>query len=141
MDVALLSQINFMAVIISAIIFFVIGSIWFSFIFRDMWVRELAHHNVIIKEPSAHTIMMNMILTFVQNIIVSFAIAYLVVMTNSTTMISGLYLGLIAGCGFSAAAIGGVFIWEGRSLRLFFIDAGYQVLGVVTAAIILSLWR
>lgn len=130
-----------MAVAVSAITMFLLGAIWFSVLFSKSWVAELKHHNVLLKAPSHNKLMMSMGLTLLQNSVVAFAMACLVSMTGSSLFESGLTLGLVVACGFSASAIGGVFIWEDRSLKLFLIDSGYQVVGVVASAIILSLWR
>ncbi len=106
-----------------------------------MWLHELSLHNVTIKQPSKNKMLTNLLVTFLNNSIIVFALACLVQFCDSTTVLSGLMLGLlVAGC-FSATAIGGVFLWEGRSIKLFLIDIGYQIAGIVTSAIILSLWR
>ncbi len=141
MDLNFLSQINYLAEATCTIIFFFLGAIWFSALFAKAWVHELSLHNVTITEPSKNKILSNMFLTFINNYIIVFAIACLVIMTNSTTLQSGLMLGCILAFGFSATAIGGVFLWEGRSVKLFLIDAGYQIIGIITSAIILSVWR
>ena len=141
MDFSFLSQINYASVAVATLVFFVTGSIWFSALFGRMWVKELADHNVIIQQPSQAKLMTCMGLTLLQNSMVSFAVACLVVLTGCATFASGLLLGTLLAVGFSATAIGGVFIWESRSVKLFLIDAGYQMAGVIFAAIILSIWR
>ncbi len=141
MDFTVLPHINYLAVAVSAIIFFFLGAIWFSVLFAKTWVHELSRHNVTIKEPSKDKLLTNMGLTFLKDTIIAFAMACLVHMSGSTTLESGLMLGLIIALGFSATAIAGVFIWESRSIKLFLIDAGYQVIGVILSAVILSVWR
>lgn len=141
MDFSLISQINCWAIVASVAVFFFLGAFWYSVLFSKAWVHELMLHNVTIKDPSIHKLLINMGLTLVNNSIIVCVLACLVTMTGSSTLESGLSLGLMVGCGFIATAIGGVFIWESRSLKLFFIDAGYQVIGAVIAAIILSVWR
>ena len=141
MDVTLFSHINYGAVAVSVGIFFLLGALWYSVLFAKAWIHELMLHNVTIADPSINKLLMNMGLTVLNNTVIVGALACLVHMTGSTTLETGLTLGLIVACGFIATAIGGVFIWESRSVKLFLIDSGYQMIGTVIAAIILSLWR
>ncbi len=141
MELNFLSSINYLAVTVSSLIFFVIGSLWFSALFSSTWVHELKRHNVTIHQPSQTTLLIKMLLTFGANFLASFAMACLVILTGSHTASSGLTLGLISAFGFAATAIGSVFVWENRSVKLFLIDSGYPVLGIIAAAVLLSVWR
>lgn len=136
-----LFQINYIAVLVSSCIFFALGSAWFSALFRSMWIQELQQHTIVIKEPTTSNLVIKMLLTFGANFIASFAMACLVIIAHSTTVISGLSLGIIIAFGFAATSIGSVFIWEDKSLKLFLIDAGYPIFGIIIAAVLLSVWR
>lgn len=141
LDFSFLAHINYLAVAVSSIIFFLIGSVWFSALFSTMWTQELKRHNVVIKEPTKPALFIKMLLTFGANVMTSIAIQYLVIMTGSTTLLSGLILGIVTTLGFAVTTLASVFIWESRSLKLFLIDIGYPALGIITASILLSLWR
>lgn len=141
MDYSILSQINYTAVAVSSLVLFFVGWFWFSGLFGSAWVHELSKHNVVIKQPSSSTIMTKMFLSLVTNIIISLAMAYLVIKTGSTTAASGICLGLVTALGFAATTLGSVFIWENRSLKLYLIDIGYSALDIIIAGVILSVWR
>jgi hypothetical protein len=106
-----------------------------------MWSKELELHNVVIKEPSKKELTTKMFLTFCANIVASLVMAYFVFITKSTTLMSGLHLGIAASIGFAGTAIALVFIWESKSLKLFLIDFGYSATGLIVSSIILSLWH
>jgi len=141
MDLSFMPPINYMAVVAASVMFFVVGSIWFSFLFSGQWTRELKRHNVSIKQPANNEMYIKMLLTFAANYLACLCMAYLVEMTGSSTTQSGLILGSIAALGFAFTAIGSVFIWENRSLKLFLIDVGYPVVGIIAAAVMLSVWH
>jgi hypothetical protein len=141
MDINIFSQINYVAVLVSSIVFFLIGSFWFSGLFGSTWCEALEEHGIKIKKPTPNEIMQKMLLTFVANVIASIAMACLIIATGSSTAYSGFMLGTTAALGFAATAIAGVFIWESKSLKLFLIDAGYPVIGIIVSAIILSAWH
>jgi hypothetical protein len=142
MDFIFLSQINYLAVGVAAIIFWCVGSAWFSpLLMSALWVAELKRHNVLLQRPSSNTLLTKMLLTFGANLLASLAMAWLVVMTNSSTVSSGLMLGIITVLGFAVTTLGQVFIWENRSVKLFLIDIGYPALGIIITAVLLSVWR
>lgn len=138
MELQFLANINYLAVLVSAVAFFMLGALWFSVLFKDAWT-DLAYPSGM-KERSKEGIATNMVLTFLTNLIASFAMACFVAMTHSTSIQSGLVLGII-GAAFAAIAVAGVFIWENKPLKLFLIDAGYPVFGILLSALLLSLWR
>lgn len=141
LDLSFLSEINYLAVAVSSIVFFFIGSLWFSALFRNLWVKELKRHDVTIKEPTKEVLLQKMLLTFGANILASFAMACLVIITGSTTLATGFFLGFIAALGFAVPTLGSVFVWENRSLTLYLIDVGYPVVGIIAIAMILSIWQ
>lgn len=141
MDLSFLYQINYLAVLVSSIIFFMIGSFWFSLLFGSIWAKELESHGIKIKEPSKGELTTKMLVTFLSNLVTSFAIACLVIITSSSTITSGLILGIITSIGLAATSIATIFTWESRSLKLFLIDWGYPAVGILTSSIILSLWQ
>lgn len=134
-------NINYVAVFVSALLYFVIGSIWFSAIFGNVWKQELKLNNIILQEPTHSALITKMVLAFIANIVTCIAIAFLVNMINSTTLGSGFILGVITSLGFAITTVGSVFIWENRSVKFFLIDIGYPVLGIIAASILLSIWR
>lgn len=141
MDFSFLSSINYIPVIAAAVLYFIIGSIWFSGIFGALWQAELKKHNVFIKQPTGSEIAQKMVFTFLSNLVTAFALALLVRFTGVSTWESGLILGAISGLGLAATSISSVFIWESRSLLLFLIDAGYPLVGIIASTVLLALWH
>lgn len=141
MNCVFLSDINIIAVLLSSFIFFFIGSLWFSVIFGNMWRHELERHHVTIKKPSQQVLFTKMLLTFGANVLASIAMASLVNLTGSTDASTGLCLGIITAFGFAATSVGSVFIWENRSVKLFLLDVGYPVVGIIATALFLSTWH
>lgn len=142
MDMSFLHSINYLAVLASSVALFIIGSVWYSpLLMSTIWVEELKKHQVTIKQPTSSELGTKMFLTFVTNVIASFAMACLVILVQSITWQSGVALGVTASIGFSATALASICIWQSRSLKLFLIDAGYPVVGSIASGVILSLWR
>lgn len=138
----IISQLNIWAVLVSSIVYFFIGSLWFSpVLFSDIWIEELEKHNVKIKQPTSAQLTQKMLITLAANILSVLATGYLVIATNSGSLASIIFLGMVISIGFVMSSVGTVFNWENRSLKLFLIDIGYPIVGIISSAIILSLWR
>jgi hypothetical protein len=141
MNFNFLSNLNYIAITVSSVVYFVIGYVWCSHLFRDPLNEEQRRHNVTKVVPTQSELYTKMALTFVANFITAFAMACLVYKVGSSNVVSGICLGLTAAVGFAATTLATFSIWENRSVRLFLLDIGYPVLGIVTSAVILSLWR
>lgn len=141
MFIQYLSSINFFAVFVSAIISFGLGSLWFSCFFGKIWLKELEKNNIIKKQPTPAELKTKMILTSVGNLIASFDMVLLVHAIGSTTLCSGLQLGVLVAVGFITTAMGISYVWASRSLILSVIDIGYPATACILSAILLSLWQ
>ena len=131
---------NWLAIIVSAIAFFVLGSLWFSVLFGKIWQREVEKHGVKIKDPKGSEIAVKMLQTFACNLIAALAIGILVYFTGVIGAINGAKLGVLCGVGFSATAIITAHVWESRSFKLVAIDFGYPLFGITICGIIQAIW-
>ena len=136
-----LATLNYWPVVVAAAAYWILGAIWFSVLFGKTWGEELEKHGVKIKEPTKQELMMKLIQTFIWNLVVALGVAFLVFMTNSQSVLSGINIGLFAGVCFSAATFGIAYAWESRSVALFLVDCGYPVVGIIVCSVILSVWR
>jgi hypothetical protein len=136
-----LSHANYWAIAVSAISYFILGSLWFSLLFGKLWSNEVQKHRINIKDPAKNEIALKMLQTFLGNLFAAFSIAYLIYITGIANWKAGLRMGLLCGLGFAAAAICIAYTWESRSLKLLLIDCGYAVVGITLCGIILSIWH
>ncbi len=132
---------NFLALLVSAIVYWLIGTVWFSLLMGKIWSTEHEKHGKKIKTPTSNTMIKKSILTFVLNFVVAFGVSLVVRAMHSTTLMSGISLGIILGICFPAAVMATSYLWENRPLKLSLIDVGYPVIGITACSIIMSLWR
>jgi hypothetical protein len=136
-----LSSINYLAVIISAAVFWVLGSVWFGALFGKSWLTELEKHGVKIEKPTSQVMVIKSIQTFILNLILVLGIGFFIHLMNLTTVGQALKLGLLYSICFSFASVSITYTWENRSLKLLLIDFGYLFFGIIISSIILTLWR
>lgn len=138
MGTEIFSNLNWLAVIVAGLAYFVLGAIWYSFIFKNAWIK-LSGVNV--NDPNAKKgVAMIMLSSLILMIICSLGLAIFLYKTGPTSWMSGAKTGLVAGVCFSATGICISYLYEKRPLGLHLINAGYNVAGCVIAGIILSVW-
>jgi hypothetical protein len=136
-----LDQVNLWAILVAALAYFILGSLWFSVLFGSIWSKEVERLGILIKDPPKGTIAAKMFQTFFGNLIAAVSMGYVVFVSHSYNWIAGMKLGLLCGIGFAAVAMIIAYTWESRSYRLQLIDTGYAVIGITLCGIIISAWR
>jgi hypothetical protein len=136
----LLSEINWLAVLVAAVAYFMLGAIWYSkALFAPKWAKLVGlDMNSDSNKKGLGAMMMG---SFILILVTCIAQAFLVVRMDLFVLTSGLKLGLITGLCFATTAVSISFIYEKRPTALYFIDCGYHLVGHIAAAIILVLWR
>lgn len=137
MDFSFVQNINFLAVLVAAVAYWILGALWYSpLLFSKPWARY-----VNFQEEWRNNMMMSMILSFIGFFITCFTVAVLVSHLVYPDLVRSIKIAVIAGIGLTAVPIWINSLYSKRPIGLFLIDAGYHFLGIVIAAIIISLWQ
>jgi len=140
MNTEFLSHINWIAILVAAVAYFLLGALWYSVLFGKKWAQlvKLDTNNPDLKKGMGGM----MVSTFVLILIVCFGLEILIVKFNFLQEISyGIKLGLLTGLAFATTAVSINYVYENKPANLYLINNGYHVLGHVIAASILVLWR
>ena len=140
MSTAIFSDINWLAVLVAAVAFFILGAIWYSFLFRNSWIKLTG---VKMDDPNAKKGVAGIMFTsFLLIFICTVGLALFLSKANAPlSWMSGAKVGLVAGVCFCATAICNSYLYEKRPLGLHLINSGYNVAGCVIAGIILAIWK
>jgi hypothetical protein len=131
-----LESINYLAVIVAALSAFVIGGLWYSVIFGKAWMVENGFDDEKLKNSNMAMIFGG---SFFLSLIISFILALF--LGPERDAIFGASAGFMAGLFWVATAMGITYLFERKSLKLFFINAGYHVITFTVMGIILGMWR
>jgi hypothetical protein len=127
---------NWPAILVAAITGFALGAIWYGPLFGKAWMRASGL-------STDKTRATNMPKTYgavlLLNIIAAASLAMFI--GPSGTWSFGLFAGFMTGLTFVATALGVIYLFESRSLRLWLINAGYQIAFFSLMGIILGGWH
>ena len=129
---------NYLAILAAALSTFLLGGIWYApGVFGRAWMRECGFTEESLKRMGG----MGRIFagSFVLAVLMAFNLAAF--LGGKATLSFGLFAGAAAGVGWVALAFGVTYLFERRSLRLFFINAGYHAVAFTLMGAILGAWR
>ena len=132
------STLNWLAVLLSTLIFFALGALWYNpMVFGKLWMKEAG----IPKETTAKANMpkiMGLTLLFTFVMVLSLALFLNDPKIGAT---EGAMYGFFTGFGWVAMAIFVTGQYEFRSTRYMLIHAGYNVVGFTIVGLLLGAWK
>jgi hypothetical protein len=129
------ASINWLAVIVAALVAFPIGMLWYGPLFRKPW---MAATGVTFEQGRQANPLKLYGTVLVLNLIISMSLAMFI---GSGGVHAGVFAGFMAGATFVATAIGVVALFEFKSLKYWAINAGYQIVYFTVAGAILGAWH
>jgi len=140
-------DINYLAVIVSALVFFVIGAIWYNdALFGKAWRESMGKTDAEFEKEKEETSMAKSFgLMFLGSFIMAFVTAHLVdIMAVAYPTATNLKLGLVTGFwvwfGYIASYVLTAISFENRSWKYYFINTGYWLVGTLVMGVILVIW-
>ena len=132
-----LGDINWLAVATATVTAFLLGGLWYSNrLFGTRWMQEIGLTEESIEQSNtARTFGTTLVLQFIA------ATALAVFLGTESNWMSGLHSGALIGLLWIATSYGTTYLFEQRSLCLFMINAGYNVLLFAVMGAILGAWH
>ncbi len=132
-------DLNFLAVISSAVILWLLGAIWYSpALFARPWMALLG----ITPDPSKRKgLVGGMIASFIGDLLMALVLAHFIAWSHGATIGWGAFVGFVSWLGFIAAPNFAQGIYENRPFKLFLINAGYWFVGLLIVGALLATWR
>jgi len=136
--------INYLAVLVAALVSIVLGSIWFGPLFGKPWMKLMGISAEDMKKGKQSDVIKSYALMSLGSLVMAFVMAHSMVFAMAYLKISGVSAGLQGGLwnwlGYMAPIIMGSQLWEGKSWKLFPIVGGYYLVSLCSMGVILALW-
>jgi hypothetical protein len=130
-----MANINWLAVLVAAIAGFAVGGLWYGPVFGKAWMQAAGMTEEKINAANPARIYGT---TLLLNLIAAFSLAMFI---GAGGLQFGVFAGFMTGLAFVATALGVTYLFEHRPLKLWLINAGYQIVIFTLMGAILGYWR
>lgn len=130
-------MINWLAVVVVAIIYFLIHFFWyFPFAFGNMWLKLVGKES----EPKSK-IIRDTIIMIPTSFITVLMIEVIMDLTNMNDIVSALIISILLWVGFVATIAINQNNFNDRGVKLFLLEYGFYLIGFIIAGLILAVWQ
>ena len=136
-----LSQLNYVAVLVTAVVGFVLGWLWYSpLLFVRAWMAEMEISEEAMKAKAAKGMAGFLIKGFLYTLVSTFGLAVLIESRAPVNVVKGAGIGAFVALLLVGARMLNGAVWEQRSAKLMAIVIGYEVVLFTVQGAILGVW-
>jgi hypothetical protein len=132
--------VNYVAVLVAAIASMVIGMLWYGPVFGKQWMKLVEFTPQSKKRMGLGSASKSMTLGFIAALVTAYVLAHFVAYVGAATAGAGVQLALWLWLGIAAPLQLGAYLWEGKSFKLFVLNAAHTLVSLGVMAAILAVW-
>ena len=126
-------------VLVSAVSLWLLGATWYSpVLFAKPWMALLGINPAAANKKS---LVPGMISSLAGDFVLAFVLDHVILWSNAGSWRGGAFVGGLMWLGFFAAPNYPQGIYENRPVKLFLINSGYWLVGLIIVGIVLAVWR
>lgn len=134
-------QVNFLAVIVSAVAMMVLGFLWYGPFFGKQWAKLMGWSKADMEKAKKKGMTKNYVIMALGALVMAYVFDHILLAFGSNSMTMALQGAFWTWLGFYATVLLGKVLWEGKSWTLYVLDAGYYLVGLGIVALILTFWK
>ncbi len=134
-----LLNVNFLAVIVGALLQMILGFLWYGPLFSKPWMALQGWTRERMQGPPPNPGIYA--IPLVVALVMVYVLAVFIHAMHVTTPAGGAGLGLLAAIGFVATAFASNYTFGSRPWKLYLIDAGFYLVALVLEGALLGWWR
>lgn len=132
-------KINILAVVVAAVVYWFLGAVWFT-VLSKAWLAGIGKTMEQLKQEGSSPALAYGV-ALVCNLIMASVLAWMVTHTGEQTAMRGIAIGALLWAGLVGTSLGTEYVFEGRSLQILAITAGYPLAGLVLMGAIVGGWK
>lgn len=133
--------INYLAVLGAGISAVVIGALWYGPLFQKPWMRMAGLTKDGMKSMTLSPLMAmigGLVIALLMAYVLSYTVTFVQAYTGTNGLLAGAEVGFWTWLGFLVPATSGVYLWEGKSFKLWILNAGYYLVSLLAMGAILG---
>jgi hypothetical protein len=128
---------NYWLLLLAAVANFVLGALWYSpLLFGKQWIKAQGFSKEEIKKLEKKPMALPMVVNFLTGVLLVVVIASGISLLGISTIRGSLAFAFAAWAGFMIPVVVNPVLWEGKSVVVGVINAGYYLVGVLIVALI-----
>lgn len=138
--------VNYTAVLVSALLSMVLGSLWYGPLFGSIWTKLMGWTKADMAKGAANksAMMKSYAIQAVGSFLMAFVLAHALVFAKAYLHEEGISAGLQTGfwnwLGFIVPVTLTSVLWEGKPWKLWLINNSYNLVALCSMGVLLSLW-
>lgn len=128
---------NHVAVAVSALVYWLLGAVWYGFLFSKPW---MALEHMTDAQAKSMNPVLPYIITIALNLLIAFVLAQICGWRNANTAARGAAIGILLWIGFIGPVTFTSYMYEMRPMQLFAINEFYSLVGLCVMGAILGAW-
>ena len=137
----MLPSINYVAVAMAAVVSTIMGTAWYTILFGKQWRILMGINEVRMGNMKKRGMGKIYGANFIATLIMAFVLAQFVFAWGIADISGAMRLAFWIWLGFFATTMLGSVFWEGKSMKLYAINIGFQFVSLAMMAVILALWK
>jgi hypothetical protein len=134
-------DVNYISVVVSAIVFMIVGTLWYGPFFGKQWLKLIGQtQKSEAKNQQNLSMGASMFGVFIAALVTSFVIAVVIKSLLITTVSAALIAGFMLWLGFVATTMSHRIFFEKSSSKLYFINASQSLVAILLGSLIIVLW-
>ena len=133
--------VNYLAVLIVALVNFFIGFMWYGPIFGKVWVKAMKFTPSDVKKGKEKGMAGPMFIVLITSLVTTFILATFVGLAGANSFLNGAFVGILVWLGFFLTTSIGSMLWEGKNTHLFYLNTAYDLVRFIIMAGILAVWQ
>ncbi len=130
-------SVNLMAVLLCGVASMVIGFVWYSkALFGSTWMKLSGISEAQMKKANSNMVMLYGTM-FIASLVMAYVLAHFAKYAGAMSLTDGVVAGFWAWLGFVATTMLTNVLYEGKPVKLYLINSGYQLVTLVVMGIIL----
>lgn len=129
---------NYLAVIVAAIAYWLLGAIWYGVVFGEAW---MALEHMTEEQARSMNPVLPYVITLVLNVLIAYALAQICIWRNADTLGRGASVGVLLWIGFVGPVTFTTYMYEMRPKELYAINQFFPLAGFVLMGAILGGWK